>query len=156
MKINWLIIDGHNLLHKQSDLVFLINKSQEQARSALIRLIEPIATRITSQTTVVFDGQERGSDPILSTKQIDVLYAPAQLTADGMIERLVTQSQDPRTICVVTSDRLVQQTVSGSGAQIQSAEDFILQQNRADKITYSTRMRPGQKPKLGDIFPDGL
>ena len=156
MKINWLIIDGHNLLHKQPDLVLLMSKSQEQARSALLRLIEPIATRITSQTTVVFDGQERGSDPTLSTKQINVIYAPAQLTADGMIERLVTQSQDPRSICVVTSDRLVQQTVSGSGAQIQSAEDFILQQNRSEKITYSTRMRSGQKPKLGDIFPDGL
>ena len=156
MKINWLIIDGHNLLHKQPDLVLLMSKSQEQARSALLRLIEPIATRITSQTTVVFDGQERGSDPTLSTKQINVIYAPAQLTADGMIERLVTQSQDPRTICVVTSDRLVQQTVSSAGAQIQSAEDFILQQNRSEEITYSTRMRPGQKPKLGDIFPDGL
>ena len=46
MKIHWLIIDGHNLLHKQPDLVLLMNKSQEQARSALLRLIEPIATHI--------------------------------------------------------------------------------------------------------------
>ena len=156
MKIKWLIIDGHNLLHKQPDLVSLMNKSQEQARTALIRLIEPITTRIASQTTVVFDGQERGSDPTLSTKQIDVLYAPAQLTADGLIERLVIQSREPQTICVVTSDRLEQQTVSSAGAQIQSAEDFLRQQNRSYGTTYSTRMRPGQKPKLGDIFPDGL
>jgi predicted RNA-binding protein with PIN domain len=133
-----------------------MNKSQEQARSALLRLIEPIATRIAPKTTVVFDGQERGSDPILSTKQIDVLYAPVQLTADGLIERLVAKSKEPRTICVVTSDRLEQQTVSSAGAQIQSTEDFLRQQNRADKITYSTRMRSGHKPKLGDIFPDGL
>ena len=156
MNIKWLIIDGHNLLHKQPDLVSLLNKSQEQARTALVRLIEPLAIRIADRTTIVFDGKERGNDPILSTKQIQVIYAPAQLTADGLIERLVLQSGEPRSICVVTSDRLEQQTVSSAGAQTQSSEDFLCQQNSPQKNTYSTRMRPGQKPKLGDIFPDGI
>ncbi|OUX37354.1 MAG: hypothetical protein CBE26_03405 [Kiritimatiellaceae bacterium TMED266] len=157
MQTDWLIIDGHNLLHKQPQLVTLLSQSQEKARTALIRLIEPYSDRLASQTTVVFDGQNRGSDIALSTGNIEVLYAPAKLTADGLIEQLVLKADHPHKICVVTSDRLEQQTVCSAGASVQSAEDFLDQcAVKRGAPTYSTKMKPAQKPKLGDIFPDSF
>ncbi|MAI19738.1 MAG: hypothetical protein CMF28_00650 [Kiritimatiellaceae bacterium] len=157
MQPDWLIIDGHNLLHKQPHLVALMNQSQEQARTALIRLIEPYSERLASKTTVVFDGQNRGSDSALSTGTIDVQYAPAKLTADGLIEQLVLKADNPHRICVVTSDRLEQQTVLSAGASVRSAEDFLDQCSiKRNTPTYSTKMKPAQKPTLGDIFPHDL
>jgi predicted RNA-binding protein with PIN domain len=157
MQTDWLILDGHNLLHKQPQLLTLLSQSQEKARTALIRLIEPYSDRVASKTTVVFDGQNRGSDIALSTGKIEVLYAPAKLTADGLIEQLVLKADNPHKICIVTSDRLEQQTVLSAGASVQSAEYFLAQCSvKRGAPTYSTKMNPAQKPKLGDIFPDSF
>ena len=97
-------------------------------------------------------GKKLSDDPFLSSKFVEVIYAPSKLTADGLIERLVTQHSSPESILVITSDHLEQQTVSSSGAQFQSAEDFLIN-NVNNNTNYSTKMRPSEKPKLGDFFP---
>ena len=152
MKIKWLIIDGHNLMHKHLEITGSLNNNHEKARADLIRFIEKVTPTVSKKVTVVFDGKKLGDDPFLSSKFVEVIYAPSKLTADGLIERLVTQHSSPESILVITSDHLEQQTVSSSGAQFQSAEDFLIN-NVNNNTNYSTKMRPSEKPKLGDFFP---
>lgn len=154
MGIKWIIIDGYNALHTQNQLKSLFNSNPEKARYEFIKLIERYLLTLTCKTTVIFDGIKKGIDPILSTKTIEVIYSPSNLSADGLIERLVHNYCSPQEVCVVTSDRLEQLNVASSGAFIQSSKDFMNQCINLKPSTYSTKMKPLEKPTLGDIFPD--
>jgi predicted RNA-binding protein with PIN domain len=157
MRFQWLIIDGYNVLHTQPHLAKLMRSDMEQARHQLVRQLEAAALAMADQVTLVFDGRERGRDDTLSRPRFEVVYASEELSADGLIERLVGRAAAPERICVVTSDTLEQRTVSGSGAHTMGAHEFMDHVTKQLKgSTYSTQMRPAQKPKLGDIFPDSL
>ena len=153
MQINWIIIDGYNALHTQKDLSNLFKLNPEKSRYEFLKLIEGYLLKQSCKSTVIFDGIKKEIDPILSTKKIEVIYASANLSADGLIERLVHSNSQPEKICVVTSDRLEQQTVSSSGAFIQSSDEFMNQCKNLKPSSYSTKMKPLEKPTLGDFFP---
>mgnify|MGYP003305778252 CR=1 FL=1 len=96
----------------------------------------------------VFAELDQGSRPEFS---VDV-----ELSADGLIERLVNRHQNPEKICVITSDQLEQQIVSSSGAYVESSEIFMQKCKNSKNTSYSTNMKASQKPKLGDFFPNDL
>jgi predicted RNA-binding protein with PIN domain len=157
MKINWLIIDGYNLLHKDDELALLFRSDMEAARHRLIRLIEPVALSMAPQTTIVFDGQEAGIDPALTTKALEVFFAPSNLSADSVIERLACKYSEPSAILVVTSDNAECRTVASAGAQTMSSEEF-LEKCRPQHVS-SPAPAPSSslsRPRLGDLFPDTL
>ena len=152
----WLIIDGYNLLHQAEECTGLMDTDLMSARQRLVRLVEQTAHRMAPQTTIVFDGCESGTDDALTMKHLEVYFAPSHLSADSIIERLVTRYTQPERILVVTSDRAEHDTVSGAGAQVMSAQEFLAQCRQDARKTRSTSLRPGEKPKLGDLFPDNL
>ncbi|MDF7806147.1 NYN domain-containing protein [Pontiellaceae bacterium B12219] len=156
MRPVWLIIDGYNVLHMVDELKALLNSDIELARHRLIRMIEGPALRMARQTTVVFDGKEAGQDAALTSKHLEIYYSPGKHTADTIIERLVARYSTPEKILVVTSDRAEANAVLSDGAQVMSAQEFIDQCNIDNRKTVPRQMRPGEKPKLGDLFPDGL
>jgi predicted RNA-binding protein with PIN domain len=156
MRPVWLLIDGYNVLHMVDELKTLLNSDIELARHRLIRMIEGTALRMAEQTTVVFDGKEAGQDAALTSKHLEIYYSPGKHTADTIIERLVARFPTPGKILVVTSDRAEANAVLSDGAQVMSAPEFIDQCNIDIKRTIPKQMRPGEKPKLGDLFPDGL
>ena len=156
MQIDWLIIDGYNVLHQADDLKKLIRTDLQAARQRLVRQVENTAHRMAPQTTIVFDGREAGGDASLTSTHLEVCFSPGNLSADTVIERLVTKFSAPEKILVVTSDHAEHATVSSAGAQVMSAQEFILQCERDSRRPVSKRTPPGQEPKLGDLFPDGL
>lgn len=156
MKIEWLIIDGYNLLHQIDDLAELIRTDLQAARHRLVRQVENTAHRMAPQTTIVFDGREAGSDASLNSTHLEVFFSPANLSADTVIERLVTKFSAPEKILVVTSDHAEHATVSSAGAQVMSSQEFFAQCERDSRRSVSKQTPPGKEPKLGDLFPDGL
>ena len=156
MQPEWLIIDGYNVLHQIDDLAELIRTDIQAARHRLIRLVENTAHRMAPQTTIVFDGREAGSDASLNSTHLEVFFSPANLSADTVIERLVTKFPTPEKILVITSDHAEHATVSSAGAQVMSAQEFIARCERDSRRPVSKRTPPGQEPKLGDLFPDEL
>ncbi|MDF7797838.1 NYN domain-containing protein [Pontiellaceae bacterium B1224] len=156
MKPIWLIIDGYNVLHVVDELKTLLNSDIELARHRLIRTIEGTALRMAKQTTVVFDGKEGGQDAALTSKHLEIYYSPGKHTADTIIERLVARFPTPGKILVVTSDRAEANAVLSDGAQVMSSQEFIAQCKIDARRTIPKQMRPGEKPKLGDLFPDGI
>lgn len=156
MRPEWLIIDGYNLLHQVEELVELMRTDIMSARHRLVRQVEDTAHRMASQTTIVFDGREAGSDASLTSKYLEVLFSPSHQSADTVIERLVCKSSTPRKILVVTSDRLEHDMVSSAGAQVMSSQDFMALCAQYSRRPISKRTPPGKEPKLGDIFPEGI
>jgi predicted RNA-binding protein with PIN domain len=157
MQFEWLIIDGYNLLHQDPELVqMLLTADIQGARHRLVRRIEATALGMAHQTTIVFDGREAGSDDALTSKHLEVFFSPGNLSADSIIERLVCKFPTPGKILVVTSDHAEHDTVSSAGAHTMSSEEFMIRCERESKKKIGKRTPPGQEPRLGDLFPDGL
>lgn len=156
MRPDWLIIDGYNLLHTIEELKALLSSDIEMARHKLVRKIENTAHRMAEQTTIVFDGKEAGQDAALTSKHLEIFFSPGKHTADTVIERLVAKFPKPEKILVVTSDRAEANTVLSSGAQVMSCMEFMAQCEIDDRKQPAKQIRPGEKPKLGDLFPDGF
>ncbi|MEI6892626.1 MAG: NYN domain-containing protein [Pontiella sp.] len=156
MRPDWLIIDGYNLLHVVDELKALLRSDLSLARHRFIRLIENTAHRMAPQTTVVFDGKEAGQDSALTAKHLEIYFSPSKHTADTIIERLVAKFESPEKILVVTSDRAEADAVLSDGAQVMSCHEFLAQCKIDSKKSIPKRTRPGEQPKLGDLFPDGL
>ena len=156
MHYDWLIIDGYNLLHKAPELARMLGSDIQSARHRLVRLAEATALGMARQTTIVFDGREAGSDAALTSGCLEVFFSPGNLSADSVIERLVCKFPTPGKILVVTSDHAEHDTVSSAGAHTMSSEEFMERCGREAKRKTGRRTPPGQEPKLGDLFPDGI
>lgn len=154
MKFKLLIIDGYNLLHCFEELVHLLRKDIALARHRLVRKIEETTRNLAEHTIIVFDGREAGQDPALSSAHVEVRFSPGNISADGVIERLVCQSDEPDKILVVTSDHIECDNVLSGGAQTMSSDEFKARYEADARRTYARRTPPGEQPKLGDIFPD--
>ena len=156
MQFDWLIIDGYNLLYKDRELAGLLSTDADAARHRLIRMIEPAARELATRITVVFDGKDRGTDPAVSSLNLEVVFSPASQTADTLIERLAFGAKKPRRILVVTSDYSEERTVSSVGAQVMSAEAFWARCRVTESRSgISPSRRPANPaPKLGDFFPE--
>lgn len=155
MNPDWIIIDGYNVLHQIDELAPLLHSDLLTARHRLVRFVENTAHRLASKATIVFDGRESGSDDALSTEHLEVFFSPGNLSADTVIERLVSLYERPEKILVITSDHAEQATVSSAGAQVMSSQEFIARCEQDTRRSQDRRTPPGHKPKLGDLFPDG-
>jgi predicted RNA-binding protein with PIN domain len=57
-------------------------------------------------------------------RTFEYLYAPASLTADGVIERIVRRARDPDGVSVVSNDNLVREGTRASGAMALRPEEL--------------------------------
>jgi len=150
MDFDHLIIDGYNLLH-QDDALEGRRDDLQTARQRLVRSVEDIAPEMAPRITVVFDGRESGRDDSLTAPHLEVLFSPANRTADAVIERMVSTAKNPERICVVTSDRIEEQIVSAAGATVVSCQIFL---SRCAAAAPPGRFQPRANPStLGDFFP---
>ena len=149
-----LIIDGYSLLHRDPELKPLLHKNLALARLLLIRKIERVADDLAQHTTVVFDGKGDPKHADITSTSLDIVFAPSNLTADTVIERLVYADPAPERILVVTSDRMERQTVAGAGADSMSCGDFLdLCRSRKDTYDRPRRQKEDRGTSLGDYFP---
>jgi len=153
MQYHWLIIDGYNLLH-QDEALDGRRGDLQTARQRLVRRIERAAPEMASRITVVFDGRESGRDAAFDAPHLEVLFSPADRTADGLIEQLVHDADNPERILVVTSDWTEQRLVSVFGASVISCRDFLLRCEATERTPKSFGKRSSTGSKLGDFFPE--
>lgn len=152
MDFDQLLIDGYNLLH-QPEFDDLRRGGWPSARQQLVRRIEPGACRLAVRAAIVFDGREAGRDAALDTPHFEVLFSPANKTADGVIEQRVHDAKNPERILVVTSDWTEQRVVSAFGASVMSCRDFLLR--CAEPPAPLPRPRRGPAgATLGEFFPE--
>ncbi len=156
MHANWLIIDGNNLIHSHPEVCSAgANADFDTIRWVLAQRLDSLATAFADRVTLVYDGT-RGGRHEAFRGSIDVVFSPPELTADGLIEKMVLAAQNRNSILVVTSDRLLRQTVFGAGAHTMSCAEFAAVVGDAARQT-AARCAPAQGkrdgPTLGDFFP---
>lgn len=156
METKWLIIDGNNLIHGQPGLCPGGSRVDfDTARWVLAQRLDSLVGAVANRVTLVYDGT-RGGRHEAFRGSIDVVFAPPELTADGLIEKLVVGAGAPAGILVVTSDRQLRQAVFGAGAHTMSCAEFAgLVRDMARQTEEKCTPRPGAEkgPTLGDFFP---
>ncbi len=157
MEYDHLIIDGYNLLHQDEALEGRRGDLQT-ARQRLVRRIERAAPEMAPRISVVFDGRTGGRDAAFDAPHLEVLFSPANRTADAVIERMVSDAKKPERILVVTSDRIEEQIVSAAGASVVSCLEFTRRCDAAEAAPAPRRAGKigGAGSKLGDFFPPNL
>lgn len=150
------LVDGYNVLHKCRWLKGLLRQDLETAREALIDKVAHFCVQTGARVTIVFDGRGRQVservDHNRSVGSLEVLYSPAKLTADAVIERMVYEMPRKMEVVVVTNDRGVRDLCRGMGALVMDAGNFLnsIQESRQDTSEALKRTRQVNPHHLED------
>jgi uncharacterized protein len=155
MYTDWVIVDSNNLIHQDPELARTAGVDFQRAREQLIRSLEELVGVLARRITVVFDGTTGGSGAGFECA-VEVMFSPAGLTADTIIERLASDAPDRHAVTVVSSDHGVRDTVEASGVHSISCRTFmeVMQRERAQLRSTLRRDRVRRPPTtLGEFFP---
>jgi predicted RNA-binding protein with PIN domain len=116
------LIDGHNLIGKLPD----IDLADPDDEARLVLKLRTYCARNRKKVTVVFDhGLPGGKSHELSGGGVDVRFASTTRTADGILRERIRNSNNPRGLTVVTSDRRIIVDAEARGARVIRSEDFV-------------------------------
>ena len=114
-----IIVDGYNVIFKISELGYSTEKCDiEVLRNRFLTLLEQYKENRKHKLIVVFDGQGTGNSSETRVAGIDVVFSREDLDADEEIKRMVSDSENPRHITVITSDRDIEQYVKKYGCKV--------------------------------------
>lgn len=128
MNDQYLLIDACNVIQATESLKEILQrKNMSAARDELAEIVRDIHDAEGVRVALILDSQNEHSqvehpDEI---NTFEFIYAPAGLTADGVIERMVRQMKNPTNVSVVSNDNLVREATRSSGANaLRPAELF--------------------------------
>ena len=131
-----LILDGYNLIHAIPEVrdamrSYGITVARERFQELTLCLHDPGKVRLT----IVYDGQGGKIDvdqPIPDDPGYAIVYSPSGVSADEVIERLVTNADAPDRILVATKDHAIAQTIAASGAFALTPDELM---DRIQRVT---------------------
>lgn len=132
--LNFLIVDGHSVIHAWEELRRLHLKGSQRhlARLELLRRLRTYQDMMGIRVVVVFDGTGTQLTDERETQGLQIFYADASHTADSVIERLVAKYAPTHALRVATGDRMEWETVRALGADWISPLDLRLEVERAE------------------------
>jgi len=141
-----LLIDGYNLIHQLPELASLFAESREAAVDALVRMARTIHDGENIRVTVVFDGSSRHLqvETPCGRDTFSVVYAPAHLTADGVLEQMLARSSHPERFTVASRDNMIREVAASRGAFLLSGEQLSAWVDRCER---GVRDKLGSRPQ---------
>jgi predicted RNA-binding protein with PIN domain len=115
------IIDGNNVIGKNSVLKKLQLKDRQSSREKLALIIERNFSRKNVKISLHFDGHPNTGIKIQKGK---IIYS-GNLTADEMIKKEIESSRNPRILSLVTSDLNLSDFARKCSCKIIPSEEFI-------------------------------
>jgi predicted RNA-binding protein with PIN domain len=154
-----LLIDGYNLLNvtgifAQAGPGTELHRTRVALLNFLAASIEP---RERKATTIVFDaaGAPLGLPRTIKHEGITVHFAQRHSDADEMIEELLEQYREPRSLLVVSSDHRVQRAARHVGASFLDSEQWYSERLALCRDRRATADDAAAKP-TGNLTSDEL
>ena len=129
-----IILDGYNVIYKIPQLRQHLDKSLEDARTALASFVFTWSRTHSNRgkITIVFDGR----DTICSNAGnnlcgVSCIYTKTKQDADDRIIAMVRNSPHSKEIIVISDDNYVTNNCKAHGAQVRSS-GFLLQSKAQD------------------------
>jgi predicted RNA-binding protein with PIN domain len=117
-----LIVDGYNVTRAEWD-----GSTLEIQRKRLLAGLGPLAAQSGAEVTVVFDGTNAESRPVVQQPRgVRVLFSPRDVLADDVIRDLVAAEPEGRPVGVVTSDQeIVRDVVRKPGVRVVGSRALV-------------------------------
>ena len=137
-----LLIDGYNVMLRDSTLRAVYRDNQEIGRRTLLEMVSRYARRKSLKCTVVFDGgdKESGSIERRSPPGVEAIFVT---DADSYIRRKVSNAGSTESLTVISSDEdHIARFSRGMGINVRSAEEFMCDL----RATRGSEAASGEKP----------
>lgn len=127
-KINYILVDGYNVVNAWKELKAIMSESLEDARHMLIEMLHDFAAYSGSKIIVVFDGHfaKGGIEKHEKHGNIHVIYTKEGESADVYIERNVVELSKKALVAVITSDYLEQRITLQMGGIRITPNEFLI------------------------------
>ena len=125
--VEYLLVDGYNVIYAWDHLKALAADNVDAARSKLVNVLCNYRGYRKCEVILVFDAYRvKGSDrEVETTGGITIVYTKEAETADTYIEKAAYDLSKEHFVRVVTSDALEQLIIFGSGALRVSSREFL-------------------------------
>lgn len=129
--VDYLIVDGYNIIGASPDLSLLATTELEEARYKLQEDLSEYGAYRGLYLVLVFDGhqtKEAMANVIKVNQNMEVVFTPKGETADQHIEKLVSAVKKfNNKVYVATSDAVEQRLTFAKGALRQSARELLIE-----------------------------
>jgi len=114
----YLLIDAYNVICATEQLRAIMDQNIDRARDHLAEIVLSIHDAEAVRVALILDSRQAALqvDHPFGKTTFEYLYAPAELTADGVIERILRRARHPGNISVVSNDNLVREATRANGA----------------------------------------
>jgi len=154
-----MVIDGYNIIHAWPELNKEFRRGSDVVCQLLVDAVSVLHNQENQRVTVVFDGQgdQLTVEYPSKLKTFSVLYAPAGISADAIIEQLAARSDAPKDMTVASRDNMVCESVASYGAFTISPDQLKKEVDRCQKqqTIHLLKKKKEQKP-FGNGFFDTL
>ena len=128
-----IIIDGYNVIYASKSLKQWMPDNKERAREKLFEYVKAIHSIESVRMVLVFDSSNETLEVEypFRDKSFECVFAPASVTADGVIERLLVRAKDKAKdkdasfVTVVSNDNLVREATRSNGALVIRPDDLF-------------------------------
>jgi len=114
----YLLVDAYNVICATDHLRETLAENIDAARDQLAEIVSSIHDAEGIRVALILDSRNDllEVEHPFGKKTFEYLYAPAALTADGVIERILRRVKNPNDVSVVSNDNLVREATRSSGA----------------------------------------
>ena len=137
--VNYLFVDGYNIINSWQSLIELKNVSLEDARNELIDTMIEFSHTTKEHIILVFDAYlvKKSGGKTYKRDGIDVIFTKEFETADHYIERQLDEIGKLTNVRVATSDNVEQQIILSRGGTRISARELEAEVNNSkNKVNY--------------------
>ena len=123
----YLLIDAYNVICATDTLRTALRDNIDSARDQLTEMICSIHDAEGVRTALILDSRNDSLevDHQFGKKTFEFIYAPASLSADGVIERIVARVVNPAGVTVVSNDNMVRESIRANGAMAMTPEELF-------------------------------
>jgi hypothetical protein len=125
LRKHYLVVDGYNIINDWERLKEILSYSLEDAREALVGMIQSYAKIMNYSAIVVFDAYN--NDEMVKEEEksgVKVVYSGKNQTADSYIEKFMYDLNPVHEVTVATSDFMLQRMVVSAGGSRMSAREL--------------------------------
>ena len=152
----YLLVDAYNVICATESLRKLMSGQLDAARDQLAERVRPIHDAEAIRVALVLDSRNESLEVEhpFRVRTFEYLYAPAALTADGVIERIVKRVREPSGVSVVSNDNMVREATRASGAMALRPEELFTWAQACEKRLQQDTRRHNKKNQ--QAFRNGL
>lgn len=156
--MEYLIVDGYNILFSWQELRSLAQENMDAARMSLADILCNYQGFRKNNIILVYDGYKAKGNlgSVIQYNNIEIVYTKEDETADQYIERITQELGKVTTVRVATSDAIEQSIILGQGATRMSARELKLEIEETERQIREVTEERTKKVKRRNSIMDNL